>query len=44
MQYRHPDGRCTTVPNHPGRDVSPVILRQIVKDIRSTLDDFLSHR
>ena len=44
MQYRHPDGRCTTVPNHPGRDVSPVILRQIVKDIRSTLEDFLSHR
>ena len=44
MQYRHPDGRCTTVPNHPGRDVSPVILRQIIKDIRSTLEDFLSHR
>ncbi len=44
MQYRHPDGRCTTVPNHPGRDVSPVILRQIIKDIRSTLEDFLSHK
>jgi predicted RNA binding protein YcfA (HicA-like mRNA interferase family) len=44
MQYRHPDGRGTTVPNHPGRDVSPVILRQIIKDIGSTLDDFLSHR
>ncbi len=44
MQYRHPDGRCITVPNHPGRDVSPVILRQIIKDIRSTLEDFLSHR
>ena len=37
-------GRCTTAPNHPGRDVSPVILRQIIKDIRSTLEDFLSHR
>ena len=44
MQYRHPDGRCTTVPNHPGRDVSPVILRQIIKDIGSTLEDFLRHR
>lgn len=43
MQYRHPDKRGTTVPNHPGRDVSPVILRQIIKDIGSTLDDFLSH-
>ena len=44
MQYRHADGRCTTVPNHPGRDVSPVLLRQIIKDIRLTLEEFLSHR
>ena len=44
MQYRHPDGRCTTVPNHPGRDVSPVILRQIIKDTGSTLEEFLRHR
>ena len=44
MQYRDSDGRCTTVPNHPGRDVSPVILRQIIKDIGSTLEEFLSHR
>lgn len=44
MQYRHPDGRGTTVPNHPGRDVSPVLLRQIVKDIGITLDDFLGDR
>jgi predicted RNA binding protein YcfA (HicA-like mRNA interferase family) len=44
MQHRHPDGRCTTIPNHPGRDVSPVILRQIIKDIGSTLEDFLKHK
>jgi len=44
MQYRHPDGRCTTVPNHQGRDVSPVILRQIAKDIGLTIDKFLSQR
>ena len=41
MQYRHPDGRATTVPNHPGRDVSPVLLRQIIKDIGLTQDEFL---
>ncbi len=41
MQYRHPDGRATTVPNHPGRDVSPVLLRQIIKDIGMTQDEFL---
>ena len=44
MQYRHVDGRCTTVPNHPGRDVSPVLLRQIIKDIGLTLEEFLRHR
>jgi predicted RNA binding protein YcfA (HicA-like mRNA interferase family) len=44
MQYRHPDGRGTTVPNHPGRDVSPVLLRQITKDIGMTLEEFLKHR
>jgi predicted RNA binding protein YcfA (HicA-like mRNA interferase family) len=44
MQYRHADGRGTTVPNHQGRDVSPVLLRQIAKDIGLTMDEFLSHR
>ncbi len=43
-QYRHPDGRGTTVPFHPGRDISPVILRQISKDIGMTLPDFLTYR
>ena len=43
-QYRHPDGRCTTVPFHPGRDISPILLRQIAKDIGMTLPDFLSYR
>lgn len=44
MQYRHPDGRGTTVPNHPGRDISPVLLRQIVRDIGMTMDEFLRHQ
>ena len=42
MQYRHATGRRTTVPNHPGRDVSPVLLRQIIKDIGITLEEFIS--
>jgi len=25
MQYRHADGRGTTVPNHAGRDISPIL-------------------
>jgi predicted RNA binding protein YcfA (HicA-like mRNA interferase family) len=43
-QYRHADGRGTTVPFHPGRDVSPVLLRQIAKDIGMTIHEFVSHR
>jgi predicted RNA binding protein YcfA (HicA-like mRNA interferase family) len=40
-QYRHPDGRCTTVPVHGGRDISPILLRQIAKDIGFTLEEFI---
>ncbi|MFQ5937755.1 MAG: type II toxin-antitoxin system HicA family toxin [Acidiferrobacterales bacterium] len=43
-QFRHPDGRCTTVPVHAGRDISPILLRQIVKDIGLTVDEFLKDR
>jgi predicted RNA binding protein YcfA (HicA-like mRNA interferase family) len=44
LQYRHLDGRATTVPNHPGRDISPVLLRQIAKDIGLTVEELLHHR
>jgi predicted RNA binding protein YcfA (HicA-like mRNA interferase family) len=43
-QFRHPDGRGTTVPFHPGRDISPILLRQIIKDIGLTSEEFLKHR
>ena len=43
-QYRHPDGRGTTVPFHPGRDISPILLRQIAKDVGTTIDELLAHR
>jgi len=43
-QYRHADGRCTTVPYHPGRDISPVLLRQIARDIGLTVEELLTHR
>lgn len=41
LQYRHIDGRGTTVPNHPGRDVSPLLVRQIAKDIGLTIEQLL---
>ncbi|MEA3428352.1 MAG: type II toxin-antitoxin system HicA family toxin [Thermodesulfobacteriota bacterium] len=40
-QYRHPDGRFTTVPFHQGQDISPILLRKIVKDIDMIVKDFL---
>ena len=40
-QFRHPDGRSTTVPFHPGRDVSPVLLRVIARDIGLTTEALL---
>ncbi len=43
-QFRHADGRCTTVPFHPGRDISPLLLRQIAKDIGLTVEKLLEHR
>lgn len=43
-QFRHPDGRCTTVPFHAGRDISPILLRQIAKDIGLTVDELLKFR
>ena len=42
-QFRHPDGRGTTVPVHPGRDISPVLLRQIARDIGLTVEQLLKH-
>ncbi len=41
-QFRHPDGRGTTVPVHAGRDVSPFLLKQIAKDIGLTVDELLN--
>jgi predicted RNA binding protein YcfA (HicA-like mRNA interferase family) len=43
-QFRHPDGRQTTVPDHGSRDISPILLRRIAKDIDLQIDDFLKHR
>ncbi|HTE22866.1 MAG TPA: type II toxin-antitoxin system HicA family toxin [Candidatus Limnocylindria bacterium] len=44
QQFRHPDGRATTVPMHRARDLSPILLRQICRDIHISTDDFLKGR
>jgi predicted RNA binding protein YcfA (HicA-like mRNA interferase family) len=43
-QFRHADGRGTTVPFHAGRDIAPPLLRQIAKDIGLNAQEFISHR
>jgi predicted RNA binding protein YcfA (HicA-like mRNA interferase family) len=43
-QYRHPDGRATTVPFHTNRDISPILLRQIAKDVGLRVEAMLQHR
>jgi predicted RNA binding protein YcfA (HicA-like mRNA interferase family) len=43
-QFRHEDGRATTVPFHKGRDISPRLLRQIASDINLTVEELLEFR
>ena len=44
QQYRHADGRGTTVPFHPGHDISPTLLRKIARDIGITVEELLDRR
>ena len=41
-QFRHSDGRVTTVPVHQGRDISPTLLRQIARDIGLTVQELVN--
>ena len=39
--YRHPDGRTTTSVNHPGRDLSRFLIREILREIEITPEKFI---
>lgn len=39
--FRHPDGRTTTVPNHPGRDLAKPLIREILREIEMTPEQFV---
>ena len=43
-QFRHADGRGTTVPFHKGRDISPRLLRQIARDVGMTIEALVQAR
>ncbi len=38
--YRHPDGRTTTVPHHTGRDLARPLVREILREIELTPEQF----
>ncbi len=38
--YRHADGRTTTLPNHPGRDLSRPLIREILREIEISPEQF----
>jgi predicted RNA binding protein YcfA (HicA-like mRNA interferase family) len=38
--YRHPDGRTTTVPDHAGRDLARPLIREILREIEISPDEF----
>lgn len=38
--YKHQDGRTTTVPNHPNRDLARPLIREILKEIKISVEEF----
>jgi len=38
--YKHPDGRTTTIPHHPGRDLSRPLIREILREIELSPEEF----
>lgn len=40
--FKHPDGRTTIVPNHPGDDIGRGLIRKILRDIDLSDQEFYS--
>jgi predicted RNA binding protein YcfA (HicA-like mRNA interferase family) len=40
--YRHKNGRTTTLPHHPGRDLARPLLREILREIELTPEELLN--
>lgn len=39
--YRHRDGRTTTLPNHPGRDLARPLVYEVLREIKISPEQFL---
>lgn len=42
-QFRNEHGKSTTIPIHKGRDISPLLLKQILKEIDVDLEEFCQY-
>ncbi len=38
--YRHPDGRTTSVPHHPGRDLARPLIKEILREIQLSVEEY----
>ncbi len=38
--YKHADGKTTTVPNHPNRDLARPLIREILREIEISVEEF----
>ena len=44
MFFKHPDGRTTVVPNHPGEEIDRGLLNKIIKhDIQISREEILGY-
>lgn len=41
--YRHPDGRYTTLPHHGNQDLGRPLIRQILREVNFTPEQFTKH-
>ncbi len=41
--YSHQDGRYTTIPFHGNREIGPVLLKTILKEIKLEREDFQNY-
>ena len=39
--YKHTDGRYTTIPHHPGEDISRPLTRAILRQIELDVDEYI---
>lgn len=38
--YRHPDGRTTTLPNHGNKDIARPLIREILREIAISPEEY----